>query len=90
MAPAKAEADGEDGLASSPGGRAEVVDGGADILLDPLRSGLCDVVHVRELVTALADAGGTPEVVEGDRGIPPLGEAKRELLVEAIETADIR
>ena len=37
-----------------------------------------------------ADARRAPEVVEGDRGIPPLGEAKRELLVEAVETADVR
>ena len=90
MAPAKAEADGEDGLASSPGGRAEVVDGGADILFDSFEGGLCDVVHVWELVTALADAGGAPEVVEGDCGVPPLGEAKRELLVEAVQAADVR
>ena len=48
------------------------------------------MIHVRELVVALRHAGGAPEVVEGDRGIAALAEAQRELLVEAVEAADVR
>ena len=45
--------------------------------------------HVLEVVVALLDAGGAPEVVDRDRGVPALGEAERELLVEAVEPADV-
>ena len=45
--------------------------------------------HVLEVVAALLGAGRATEVVERDRGIPPLREPKRELLVEAIEAADV-
>ena len=43
-----------------------------------------------ELVVALRDARGAPEVVDRDRLVPALGEAERELLVEAVEPADVR
>ena len=61
-----------------------------DVGPDSLRRRLLDVVHVRELVVALGGAGGAPEVVERDGGDPALGEAQRELLVEAVEAADVR
>ena len=35
------------------------------------------------------DARGAAEVVERERGVPALGEPQRELLVEAVETADV-
>ena len=45
--------------------------------------------HVLEVVAALLDAGGAAEVVERDRRIASLGKAERELLVEAVEPADV-
>ncbi len=45
--------------------------------------------HVLELVAAFLRAGSPAEVVECDSRIPALGEAKRELLVEAVEAADV-
>ena len=42
-----------------------------------------------EVVVALPDARGPAEVVEGDGGVAALGEAQRELLVEAVEPADV-
>ena len=47
------------------------------------------MIHVRELVVALGHAGGAAEVVEGDGGIATLAEAQGELLVEAVEPADV-
>ena len=43
------------------------------------------MIHVRELVVALADAGGAPEVVERDRGDPALGEPAE--LFRAVQTS---
>ena len=37
----------------------------------------------------LSDAGGAAEVVDRDRRVPALGEAQRELLVEAVEAAHV-
>ena len=89
MAAAEAEADREDPLARAALGRAQPGDGGGDVGLDRRGIGLRDVIHVRELVVALADAGGAAEVVERDRGEAALGEAQRELLVEAIQPAHV-
>src|SRR5207237_3413200 len=85
--PAEAEADGEDARSA---GRAEVLDRRAHVGLDPVLGRLRDVLHVREVVATLAHAGGPAEVVDRDGGDPALGEAKRELLVEAVEPADVR
>jgi hypothetical protein len=54
---------------------------------------VCQLLHERHVVPVvrpLVDAGGSPEVVEGDRGVAALGKAERQLLVEAVETADVR
>src|SRR4051794_40653249 len=51
---------------------------------------LLDVRHVLEVLVALARAGGAPEVVDRDRVVAGVGEALRELDVEAIEAADVR
>ena len=48
------------------------------------------MIHVRELVVALRHTCGAAEVVEGDGGIPALGKAEREFLVEAVEAAHVR
>ena len=48
------------------------------------------VLHVLEVVVALPVARGPAEVVERNRGVAALGEAQRELLVEAVEPADVR
>jgi hypothetical protein len=87
---AEAEADGEDDLAAAARGGAEVLDGSADVPLDPLRRRLRDVIRVREVVVALRDAGRAPEVVERERSEAALGEPERELLVEAVEPPDVR
>ena len=50
---------------------------------------LLDVRHVLEVVVALRRAGGAAEVVDRDRRVAALGEAKRELLVEAVEPAHV-
>ena len=55
----------------------------------PVGRCLRDVLHEGELVVALVDAGGAPEVVDRDRRVAALGEAQRELLVEAVEAADV-
>src|SRR5262249_27542762 len=46
--------------------------------------------HVLEVVATLLHAGRAPEEVERNRRVPALGEAERELLVEAVEAADVR
>ena len=45
--------------------------------------------HVLELVVALGDARRAAEVVERDGRVAALREAKCELLVEAVEAADV-
>src|SRR5439155_16335949 len=62
----------------------------ADVLLDAFRRGLHHVRHVLELVAALAHAGRAAEVVECPGREAALGKSKRELLVEAVETPDVR
>ena len=47
------------------------------------------MLHVGKVVVALADAGRTPEVIDSDRRVPALGETQSELLVEAVETANV-
>src|SRR5207244_9202358 len=84
---AEAEADGEDRAAAL---LAQEVDGGADVGLDASLRRLLDVLAVREVLPALGDAGGAAEVVDRDRAVPSLGEAERELLVEAVEAAHVR
>src|SRR5205807_6448216 len=86
VAAAEAEADREDRAAAL---RAEMVDRSADIGLDPLRCGLLDVGHVLEVLAALGRAGSAAEVVERDGRDPALGEPQSELLVEAVEAADV-
>ena len=90
IATAEAEADREHGRTGAAVRGAQVLDGRPHVLLDPVGCRLRHVLHVRELVVALVDARGATEVVESNRGIAALGEAKRELLVEAIEPADVR
>ena len=86
MPAAEAEADGEDrGCAVL----AETRNGGGDVRLDAVGGRLLDVRHVLEVVVPLPGACRPAEVVERDRGVPALGEAQRELLVEAVEPADV-
>ena len=50
---------------------------------------LVDVRPVLEVIVTLRHAGCAPEVVERNRGDPALGESQRNLLVEAVEPADV-
>ena len=68
MAPAEAEADREDALARAALGRAQPRDGRGDIGLDGGRLGLRHVLHVGEVVVALAHSAGAAEVVDRDGG----------------------
>ncbi len=47
------------------------------------------MLHVGELVVALAHTGRPAEVVDRDRGEAALGKAQGELLVEPVEPADV-
>ena len=47
------------------------------------------MLHVLEVVSALLRPGRAPEVVDRNRGNAPLCEAEGELLVEAVEAADV-
>ena len=87
VASSEAEPDRED--RGAPRG-AKVLDARADVRLNPVRRRLLHVRHVLEVVAALLCAGRASEVVERDRGVPALGEAQGELLVEAVEAADVR
>ena len=70
--------------------RAEVLDGGGNIRLDLLgRHGL-DVRRVLEVLVALLGARRAPEVVDRERRVAALGEAQRQLLVEAVQPAHVR
>ena len=86
-AAAETEADREDRRAAEV---AEVADARADVGLHLLVRELLHERHVVPVVRPLVDAGGAAEIVEGDRGVAALGEAQRELLVEAVEAADVR
>ena len=67
----------------------EPCDTRGDVGLDLGRLHGLHVWHVLEVVVPLLDAGGAAEVVERDRRVAPLGKAQRELLVEAVEAADV-
>jgi hypothetical protein len=54
-----------------------VLDGGANVGLDSLRSRLRDVLSVLEVVIPFCNAGRAAEVVDRDGVVPALGEAKR-------------
>ncbi len=87
VAAAHAEADREDRRAAL---RAQPGDARRDVRLNLGRRDDADVLHVVEVVVALRDAGGAPEVVERDGRVAALGEAQRELLVEAVEATHVR
>src|SRR6266536_1343637 len=84
---AEAEAECEDRRAVE---RADVAHGCADVLLYEFRLRLPHMRHVVEVDVTLRDARGTAEIVDRNRDVPPFGEAQRELLIEAVETAHIR
>ena len=67
-----------------------MLDGGSNVGLDSRWRGLRDVLHVREVLVAFRDSGRPPEVVDRERRDAALGETKCELLVEAVEPADVR
>ena len=87
MTATEAEADREDRAGA---GLAQLVDRRADVGLDLLGCRLWDVLAPGELVAALGDPRRAPEVVDRERGEPALGKPQRELLVEAVEAADVR
>ncbi len=87
MPAAEAEADREDILVALA---AEVGDRRRHVGLDARRGRLGDVVHEREVILALADAGAAAEVVDRDRGMTSLGEAEGKFFVEAVEAANVR
>ncbi len=65
-------------------------DARADVRLHLLHRQLLDEGHVVPVVRTLLDTGGATEVVERESHDAALGEAKRELLVEAVEAANVR
>ena len=67
------------------GRRAEELGRRPRVLLDPGGRRLRDVLHVGELVVALGNACGAPEIVDRDGRVAALGETERELLVEAVQ-----
>ncbi len=68
---------------------AEIGDARGDVGLHRRRGRLLHVRPVFELLVALRRAGGPAEVVESNGGDAALGEAQGELLVEAVEAADV-
>jgi hypothetical protein len=86
MAPAEAEADGEDDARRL----AELRDRRREVALHAFGGRLGRVLPVVEVLTALVDPCCAAEVVERDRRVAALGEAQRELLVEAVQPADVR
>ena len=64
-------------------------DRGGHVSLHPLGSRLLDVLPVLELVAALLGSGRPAEVVGRERRITALGEAQRQLLVEAVEATHV-
>src|SRR5262249_19594519 len=70
--------------------RSEVAHARADVGLHLLVRQLLHERPVVPVVGPLADPGGAAEVVERDGCVAALGEAERELLVEAVEAADVR
>src|SRR5438477_281762 len=80
------EAEREDGRAAEP---AQLLDRRGDVGLDELRLRRVHMRPVLEVVAALRHAGRAAEIVDRNRGEPPLRKAQGELLVEAIEPANI-
>ena len=76
-------------LCAPPSGERSQATAAREVGLDRRRVGLRHVLHVGEVVVALADAGGAAEVVDRDGGVAALGEAQGELLVEAVEPAHV-
>ncbi len=89
VAPAEAEADREDMRIAPPSGDRRYATPAATSACTPSRGGLVDVRHELELVVALLGARSASEVVDRDGGVPALGEAERQLLVETVEAADV-
>jgi hypothetical protein len=87
MSAAHAEADGEDRVDAE---RAQVLDRGAHVLLDLLGRNGVDVRPAVEVVVPLLGAGGAAEVVERERRVAALRKAQGQLLVEAVQPADVR
>ena len=67
-----------------------MLDGSRDVGLYEIRLRLGHVRHVLELVVASGDAGRAAEVVDRNRREAALGEPEGELLVEAVQAADVR
>ena len=84
---AEAEAEREDRRRSLG---AQVFDGGADVGLHSLRRGLADLLHVVPVVVTLCHPGSAAEVVECNGGEATLSQTEGDLLVEAVEAADVR
>jgi hypothetical protein len=63
---------------------------GSDVRHHLVRCELLDEGHVVPLIRTLVDTRGAAEIIEGDGGVAAFGEAERELLVEAVEAADVR
>src|SRR5581483_7739692 len=83
----EAEADGED---RPHAGLAQMLHRRARVRLYTLARRLLDVRPVLEVVAALLRAGRAAEVVDRERRMAALGESECELLVEAVEAADVR
>src|SRR5207253_204968 len=83
----EAKADGDDRRTVEP---TQMLYGCGDVLLDEIRLRLLHVRHVLEVVIALFDARGAPEVVDRNGGVATLRKAKGQLLVEPVEATDIR
>jgi len=66
---------------------AEVSDSRSSVGGHPLDGGQGNVLGVGEGFASLAHPGSAPEVVDGDRVVAVLGETKRQMLIEMVETA---
>ncbi len=84
-AAAEAEADGEDRTR----GGAKVLDRSRHVQLHGLGPRLLHVRPELEIVATRLGAGGAPEVIEGDGRRAAFGEPERQLLVEAVQPADV-
>jgi hypothetical protein len=84
---AEAEADRHHPLRT--GARAQQLDRRGGVGLHLLDARLLHVLHVVELLVALAEPGGAAEVVDRDRAVARLREPLGELDVEAVEAAHV-
>src|SRR4029450_3761108 len=87
--PAHAETQGEHRLAAAAGRVAQPGDGGAQVALAAGSGEVGGVFHEREVVAAFVGAGGAAVVVDGDRGVPLVGEPDREVPVERGQAAEV-